>query len=139
MEEIISAVGDGLTWLAAGGLTYITALTSLQLYGDMVSERIHSFGQLQEIVEEEAKKLELTVPIQAYLTPFSGAEISTLRDGTIQLNLGRSDATRANVKHELYHLHKGHEHRGNPVLDFLDYFFRKEFVCTLYGAFGIKL
>ena len=141
MEEIISAVGDGLTWLAAGGLGYAIALTAVQFSGSLYSERIRTFGQLQDIVEEEAEKLELTIPIQPYLINNHNLGHMEGYEDRVQLNVGGWFANRATVRHELYHLYKNHQHQQleNPVLDFLDYFFRKEFVCTLYGALGIKL
>ena len=67
--------------------------------------------------------------------------IVDIRDGIPMIRVGGSMANRNAVRHELYHIYKGHLNgrHTNKWLKRLDYWFRREPQACLYEITGIKL
>lgn len=145
-KELFDYTIDGVKWLAAGGATYIVTLIGLCAAPRLFSERIKSQDDLDKIVKEETERLGMTKRILARFH-------NTWREDTAKysmegrlldymINIGGFGARRTMVRHELYHIHKGHfEHplrRRGPVLRELHYLFIAEPQAIAY-QFKLKL
>ena len=135
--------------------TYTALLFGTQAL-ESVSEKINSQEQLDDVVEEEAKKLGMDSRLvvgkfyavdeknydkirgaRCYQDDFE-FEGHTLPFKVVEIKEGWG-ARKGAVRHELYHLHKHLPLRKNPVAKFLRGFFYEEPTATLYATTGIKL
>ena len=123
---------------------------------ESVSEKITSQEQLDEVVEEEARKLGMDSRLvvgkfyavgDKNYDRIRGArcfqdnfefEGHTLPMKVVEIKEGWG-ARRGAVRHELYHLHRHLPLRKNPVAKFLRGFFYEEPTATLYATTEIKL
>ena len=144
-NNIFDYIVEGMKWLAIGGGIYITTTVGTTLTGRMFSEKIKSQEDLEKIVEEETEKLGVDKPLKSEFGDFPLAFAAKQRDGTYHLHVGRSTASRSLVKHELYHIHKGHKgisfskDSRNTLGRILKYLFIEEPQAIAYGTFGLKL
>lgn len=149
-KDILDCATEGMKWLAMGGLSYIGMLAGSQAISAKYSQRIETQAELESIVEEEAQKLGLKKRVKAFLHDGLKASSDKIRwyseDGDFsyyKIDVGGFQAKRSTVKHELYHIHKGHfERRENirsKILQELAYLFKYEPQATLYELFGIKV
>ena len=136
--------------------TYTALLVGAQVVQDLATEKITSQEQLDEIVEEESKKLGMDSRLvvgkfygvgDKNYDKIRGArccqddfefEGHTLPFKVVEIKEGWG-ARRGAVRHELYHLHKHLPLRKNPIAKFLRGFFYEEPTATLYATTGIKL
>jgi|SRR3989338_10901740 len=143
-NEISEYAREGMKWLILGGGSYIGALLVCQVYDCWPFQRkIESQEELNVVVQEEAEKLGLdSSKIDAIYNGITNGVRKNEERWELQLE-GAWHSTRNAIRHELYHIAKGHcENRlinKNRLLDVLDYLFREEPQATLYGTFGIKL
>ena len=141
-NEIFEYVVESMKWLAIGGGSYMVALTGFTSTQG-ISKRIRSQEELEQIVSEEATKLGLD--FTKIDTKYNGEVNGSKKNGErYDLHLeGNWLSTKATVRHELYHIAKGHcDDRlriKNGFLNELDYWLRREPQASLYGSFGIKL
>jgi len=140
-NEIFKYVAEGAGCLAAGGLTYLTALVGSSAVSDVFSKKITSQEDLDGIVSEEVEKLGMDKPVRANFHGFDRADAKKTAKGSYVVNVGGSFATRGGVRHELYHIHKGHvEDNGkSDLVDKIDYYFRQEPQAIAYEVFRIKI
>ena len=153
MNEILENL---LTYTGIALGTYTALLFGAQAVQDLATEKITSQEQLDEVIEEEARKLGMDSRLVVgkfyavgdknydrilgarcfqYNLEFEG---HTLPMKVVEIKEGWG-ARRGAVRHELYHLHKHMPLRKNPVAKFLIGFFYEEPTATLYETTGIKL
>lgn len=136
-KEIFEYVTEGMKWLAIGGGSYLSALAGSQAIFQtaLFRKRIQSQEELDAIVDEEARKLNLDpAKIDA---KYNGETDCARKNGErYDLHLeGDWNSTRQTVKHELYHILKDCD-RPNSALRYL---FIEEPRATLYGCFNIRI
>src|SRR3989344_5011776 len=120
MNEILKNL-PAYTGIALGA--YTALLFGAQAF-ELVSEKITSQEQLDDVVEEESNKLGMD---------------SRLVVGRFYAVSGKDYDRIRGVRHELYHLHKHMPLRKNPIAKFLRGFFYEEPTATLYATTGIRL
>jgi hypothetical protein len=100
------------------------------------NQKIESQKQLEKVVKEEALKLGLDT---SRIESKYNAKHTAASKGEEKYVLGMTavNATRDNVKHELYHVLKDFD--KDDKHDFMHYFFIQEPRATLYGTFGLRL
>jgi len=142
-NEIFEYVTEGMKWLAIGGGTYLSAMGGLSAIERLFSERINSQEDLDRIAGEEAKKLGMNKPFNAKFHSSFAGSAPKLEDGTYEINIGGFAARRSLVRHELYHIHRGHsdalKDRQNDFINTLDFLFRCEPQAIAYQVFRLKL
>ncbi len=142
-NEIFEYVSECMKWLAIGGGTYIATLVGLSEIPTLFSERIHTQEDLDRITSEESKKLGMTKCVTPRFYDHWEAGAAKLGDGTYEIHIGGFGARRSSVRHELYHVHKGHfdfcRYQPSALLQNLDYLFRQEPQAIVYEAFRLKL
>ena len=136
----LNYVGKGVIGFIGGLFIYVNALLCLQIIDDIPifsNKKIESQKQLETVVKKEALKLGLdTSRIEA---KYNAKHTSVSKNGEkYDLGMTRVNATRDNVKHELYHVKRDFNKPENKS-NFVYYLFVQEPRATLYGAFGIKL
>ena len=153
MNEILENLPT-YTGIALGA--YTALLVGAQVVQDLATEKIKSKEQLDEIVEEESKRLGMDSRLvvgkfyavgdkdydrilgaRCYQDDFE-FEGHTLPFKVVEIKEGWG-ARRGAVRHELYHLHRHMPLRKNPIAKFLRGFFYEEPTATLYATTGIKL
>jgi len=131
---------------------YTLALAGAQLVGNLVSEKICSQAHLDQVVEEEARKIgvnQRTLVANFYVR--NGPNYNNIRGARSKVDdfvfEGRTipmkvleikegwGASRAAVRHELYHLKKHLPRKKNRLKSF----FYEEPTATVYELTGIKL
>ena len=135
-----------------GRVTYHTALYGLytigiifsDTIGTMFSERIKSQGDLERIAAEEAEKLGMSksFKVNFHNSQLKEGHASKLDDGTYEINIGHFGSRRSIVRHELYHIHRGHSDdwkKRTNLINILYYYFRWEPQAVVYEVFRIKL
>lgn len=126
------------------------ASSCIRSYAKSNSQEIASQSQLEELAKTEIKKLGLeTKQIRVVLSD----KERNLAFGTIlglterkhnernyKITLYKNGHNTATLKHELYHIYKGHlNEECSKVNLFLNCFFNhKEFPCDIYAATGLK-
>lgn len=153
MNEILENLP---TYIGIALGSYTALLVGAHTVQDLASEKITSQEQLDEIVEEESKKLRMNSGLvdgkfyavgdkkynrirgaRCYQEDFE-VEGRTLLFKVVEIKEGWV-ARRGAVRHELYHLHRHMSLRKNPVAKFLRVFFYEEPTAILYAITGIKL
>ena len=122
-------------------VAYNAMLAGLKSLNALFYHKINTQEELDRIVDEEAKKLEM-VQVKAVLhAQFEGLARKNNVDGSLEIHVGGFGARKSVVRHELYHLykHSGRKRPKNPVLRELESMFREEPQAMLYEIFGIKL
>jgi len=149
-SQILTYWDIGIISFFGGYSSWHFLLSEIHFFdGSPFSKEINTQEALENVVQEEALKLGINSNIvqvefdhegqlENYET--SGAAFKNGDHYKILLEPRRT-TTRKMIRHELYHIAKGHcdHHFKNPVFDHLDYLFRKEVQATLYGSFGIKI
>ena len=117
-------------------------------------EKINSQEDLDRIVKEEARKLGIKKQFKAIyendaittsdIFGVYGGVAQRISDGTYEIRIGGYGRNRATVRHELYHIYRGHcddciKKSKNPLLNHIDRNFRREIQACVYQAFGLKL
>ena len=142
-NDIFKYAINGIKWLAAGGGIYITTFLGLNVISNLFSERIRNQEDLDRIIAEEAKKLGMTRQVTSKFHNTYEAVARKLEDETYKIDIGGSGANRGDVRHELYHVHRGHcddrKKIENDFLNELDYLFRREPQAVAYQVFRLKL
>jgi hypothetical protein len=120
-------------------MIYTTTLLCLQSINNIPifnNQKIESQKQLEKAVKEEALKLNLdTSKIEAR---YNAKHTAASKEGEEYiLGMTGVNATRKNVKHELYHILKDLDKEDKH--DFMHYFFIQEPRASIYGTFGLKL
>ena len=153
MNEILENLPT-YTGIALGA--YTALLFGAQAVQDLATEKINSQEQLDDVVEEESKRLGMDTRLvvgkfyavgdknynrirgaRCYQDDFE-FEGQTLPFKVVEIKEGWG-ARRGAVRHELYHLHKHMPLRKNPIAKFLRGFFYEEPTATLYATTEIKL
>ena len=144
-NDILETIGEGAKWLAIGGGSYIGALMVFPLITDLFSDKIKTQEQLEKILKEEKIKLRINEEVRGHLSDRLDGHVHYAKNdlmwGTPHIIcVGGSRATRACVKHELYHIKKQHWNKPqNYLLNGLDSWFRREPQAVAYEIFGLKL
>jgi len=144
-KEIYDYAMGGIALLASGGVSYFSAMALCQISTSWpFRKKISSQEELSKIIEEEAPKLGLDSKkiFGKYDALAEGCFAQkTARGHSVVLKADSWMCTRNAVKHELYHIYRGHcDDKGEPgLLDVLDYNFRREPQAVLYETFGIKI
>ncbi len=142
MNEIFEYVTEGMKWLSIGGGAYFTTLVGLSGIPKLFSERIKSQEDLDRITSEEAEKLGIEEPVTPKFHNSWEENSKKLIDGTYVINIGGYSARRCTVRHELYHIHRGHldfmARHESRLLRRLDYFFRQEPQAIAYEVFRLR-
>lgn len=131
--------------------SYTALLLGAELIQDLISEKITSKEQLDEIIEEEAENIGLDKRLvvgklyasddkrifgaRCYVEDFDFEE-HTIPIKVVELKSGWG-ATRGAVRHEMYHLKNHFPRTKNRVLRFLKGLFYEEPTATLYAIIGI--
>ncbi len=122
------------------------AVLAMSFVGSMLSERIETQRELRAVVVQEAKKLAINPDgVKCRLRPyFEGRIWFNHNTGLARLEVGGWGATRVGVRHELYHLARGHLEPGGRVWGFandsdLVYYFIKEPQAIIYSCTGLRL
>jgi len=152
MNEILKNL-PAYTGIALGA--YTALLFGAQAF-ELVSEKITSQEQLDDVVEEESNKLGMDSRlVVGRFYAVSGKDYDRIRGArcfqdnfefeghtlpmkVVEIKEGWG-ARRGAVRHELYHLHKHMPLRKNPIAKFLRGFFYEEPTATLYATTGIRL
>lgn len=148
LNEIAWDLAKGALGTVSIYLAYASLLGSIAFTSLFSSEKIRDQEDLERMVSEEAKKLNLKVPIQALLTNETYA-LCRKGDWGYEVEVGGSFSRRSVVRHELYHIFKNVQ-RGDPeppkkdrfwgkLSETLKYTFRDEPQAIAYQAFGLKL
>jgi hypothetical protein len=119
------------------GICLTTILAGLSIIGNWFSERIKSQEDLNRITEEETRKLGIKRSIRANFHESDRMDAIQYSDGTCEINIGGCTSTRSSVRHELYHIYRGHLD-GSKFMD-KDYFLRREPQAIIYEVFRIKI
>ena len=116
--------------------TYVAGLVGLEAFSLFNSHPVTTQRELEELVVAEKARLECQAPIKPILS-FQGTARFLAKDahGEYTLLVGELGANNRSIKHEVYHICKGHVD-GEP--SFLKYFFWNEPITALYEAFGIR-
>ncbi|MFH1589875.1 MAG: hypothetical protein ABIB43_04880 [archaeon] len=124
--------------LSCAVLTWGFTLATLN-YKACRSEKIVDETHLQEIIIEESKALDMkNKDITGRFTeaPFGHGQAIKLDYNKYEIILDKKGRNRGVLKHELYHILKGHAEEKDNLLIYL---FIEEPQAALYGAYGIKL
>jgi len=142
-NEVFEYVTEGMKWLSIGGGTYIATLASLNGILRLFSEKISSQDDLDRITAEETEKLGMTRQVTPKFHENHEESARKLDDGTYEINIGGFGARRTQVRHELYHVHRGHcddrRRIENGLINNLDYLFRREPQAIAYEVLKLKL
>ena len=142
-DDVLGIIGEGVKWLAVGGGAYLGALTTSCLIGHLYSDKIKNPEQLEKILRDEIKKLEIDGDVIGYYLwdDYAGHVEFSSNDGPHKISAGGLAANRNTIRHELYHIKKQHwkNRPKNFLLNKLDYFFRREPQAIAYELFGLKL
>jgi len=127
-----------MKYLAIGGAYFVT-LIGLNTLSIFFSEKIKNQEELDKIIIEESKKLRLNKKAIGIYLPKFEAECKKIGNHYI-VKLGGKMANRGCVKHELYHIFRGHlENQSTKKVENLKYFFKQEPQAIAYDVFGLKL
>jgi len=142
-KELSDYLIEGIKWLSIGGISTYVGVMLTEPISYLFSERIKSQEDLDRISKEEAEKLGLKKTFKSNLHENFRGSTRKLDDGTYEINIGGYAARRSVVRHELYHVHKGHpdfmRSQENRFLRVLDYYFRQEPQAILYEIFRLRL
>mgnify|MGYP006415659381 FL=1 len=113
----------------------------------LLSKKITSLDQLVKIKNQECKKIGIDQEyVKIFYNPFQtvgfcGDLICNETNKPVKkyIELGGLFATRAGVRHELYHILKNHKAKSNLKEYLLEYYFIHEPQADLYQMFGIKI
>jgi hypothetical protein len=123
--------------VSAGTPLYLNGLKSLNRYANNHSEVIHSAFMLEDVVASERKKLSIAsdVHIDIIYNDRANTSYSTrIGKGFYDIVLSSKHHTRAIIRHELYHIAKGHcDWKANKYIDGLAYFLYEEPAAALYS------
>jgi len=130
-----------------GGITYSLFLAAVPWIISKRTRKITSQKQLEEAVLKESEKLGLTKKINPRLVVKDRGYSEQQENGSYTLVLGGNFANVYDVKHEVYHIHKGHcdfvrkykSRLWEKTKSLLRYVFRDEPQAVIYGCTGIKL
>ena len=126
------------TWFIRSYVAFMfLTLASMGVYNNSFPE-IKTQKELEKVLQEERKKLGLTtqdISIRFGESPYD-ASVRKIDDRyEIILDELRN---RQVIKHELYHIYKGHADRGiNGISEWES--ITREIKCDLYSFFGVKL
>lgn len=143
--EMLEYAHEGMKWLSVGVGAYFAMFLADATIPPLFSEKIKNQRDLDRITAEESAKLGLDKPVEAYLEKSNEDDSRRFSDGTYEIRIGsgRSGATRSAVRHELYHIHKGHFddplHKRGRLTRKLNYLLRQEPQAIAYGLFKLKL
>ena len=143
--NLFELINYTISSLEIGFASYFFILSSLSLIPIPFSERIRSKDDLDKIMGEEIKRLDLQdeniAPV--FNLGFLNSVAVLMPDGTYQIRISKRLANRNFVRHELYHIYKKHNYdnlRINPwLLKKIDYWFRQEPQARVYALLDIKL
>lgn len=114
----------------------IGTLFAIEISNMLISPKFKSYSQFEQLVLKESKKLEIDSEIKInFNSEFSSCKI---KDNRYYLNINKYLATRATVRHELYHL-KYHTKSSNYYLNLIKYIFYEEPSAIIYSHLNIKL
>lgn len=117
---------------------YIGITTTAQIISSKFSEQIKDLEELEFVIKEEAKKLGIeNKTIKGSINDEHFSFCVKYQNGSYEIILGSNGKTKANVKHELYHIYRGDLEKNG--FNLLKYFFKEEPRAVLYQIFGIKL
>jgi hypothetical protein len=143
-NEIIQNFFDGVKWVTICGGSYFTFLIGCHIYDILpFHKKIKSQEQLEMLVYTEAKKLGLNS--DNIYSKFNSKKIGVkmVNDNYCIHLKADYNSTKNTIRHELYHIFKGHcfdrENIKNKLFNQIDYYFRRELQATIYGTFGIKV
>lgn len=131
IKQTLKKIGIGtmLVGLAYGSLYGASAIAYES------SPKIQSQTRLENLIEEEKKKLKCNKDIKAELfgslTPYSAKK----GNGAYEIKLNGKLATESILKHELYHICDGHVDSGYSRLKF---YFWHEPQAILYETMGLE-
>jgi hypothetical protein len=141
--EITGCVLKGVGWTALGGVAYIATLVGVHIISNRFTESIKSQEDLDRITLEEAKRLGIEEPITAILLQRPEGVARLLDFQNHQIEIGGYEARRGTVRHELYHVYRGHtryrRRKINGLLYSIDYWFRMEPQAIAYEVFRLKI
>ena len=122
------------------------AVLAMSLIGSILSERIETQKDLRAVVVQEAQKLGLNPDrVECRLRAhFEGRIWLNRSSGIALLEVGGLGANRIGVRHELYHLARGHLEQGGHTWGFsndsaLGNCFIEEPQAIVYSCTGLKL
>jgi len=137
LHEIVDPIIQIAKWSGIGFSGYVAALAAPYFIDGVISKKIESQQELEKIAKEEAKKLNMSKSFNAFLYLENEAR-ATESNGEYSIHIGGMAATRHAIRHELYHIHRGHlDHPKKTSL--LYYLFVFEPQAVLYECFGIKM
>lgn len=147
LSKIKSKRLSRLVLMVVGALIGLhVGVIGMSMIGCAVSERIETQKDLQAVVAEEAQKLGIDPGrVECRLRRhFEGSIWLNHSSGIARLEVGGLGATRVGVRHELYHLARGHLEQGGHVWgvesdSFLGEWFIVEPQAIIYSCTGIKL
>jgi len=125
---------------------FYIGIIAMSIIGSALSDRIETKKDLRVVVVQEAHKLGIDPGrVDCRLRRhFEGGIWLNRSSGIARLEVGGLGATRVGVRHELYHLARGHLEPGGHVWGFTnDSFFGHWFIeepqAIIYSCTGIKL
>ncbi|MBI2043917.1 hypothetical protein HYT24_00970 [Candidatus Pacearchaeota archaeon] len=140
-QEIIGYTIEGIKWLGLGiGGAPIAFGIVASIKDVLFSEKIKSQKNLERIAEEEMNKLGMDQSFEVEWGDFFSDYVKKDQDGKYKICIRKSfTASRNLVRHELYHIHRGHMHKkDNIFIRLLKYYFIHEPQAVAYGSFGLK-
>jgi len=133
---------EGAKWLGLGiGVGYSTLIFVGPLTSSVLSKKIESQEELDSIVVEESKRLGLEGVKGIYTDELVASMSYISKDGIPMVRVNNFFGCRRAVRHELYHLYKGHCKKKfqSKLSAKLYYFLIGEPQACLYQLTGIKL
>jgi len=147
-----STLGKIVFRTAIGLSAYTLALIGLEYYSDSKSEPIRSQEHLEQIMEEEIKKLGIEnkniLLILDDNEKWNYPYAVKIGEESYEININPSKHKVVSVKHELYHIADGHCDFGakfssdsniDHLIFYTCYFFYYEPQAAIYAATGLKL
>ncbi len=127
----------------SAGVIYFAGMIGTQSIANFTSPKIQSQTQLEQLLNQERKKIEPNneFKIRATLTVHDNACSKKIKDNEYEIEMGSSFANETTLRHELYHILDGHfENIPKSGLNkWITYLFWVEPQATIYQATGLKL
>ncbi len=143
LPEILNQTAQGILILGAGASAYVLSLCSLSALSQFFSRKIRNQEELNFAIREESKKLGLTKKVIGKFYNEFRDSAGKINHHFYRIDVGGSLASKSSVRHELYHIYRGHCEPEfqikNKILDSLNYYLKEEPQVIAYELFRIKL
>lgn len=144
MNDIAQVLKNGAEYIFIAGISYPVFLVSLNRLSVLFSDKINSQENLDKIIDQEVNKLGIKKVRGIFVNNSIGSakkiDEQAKEEYEYELQIGGGLAKRSVVRHELYHIYRGHCEINvkNNFAGLLEYLVR-ETQASAYGCFGLKI